>query len=163
MAIELFPWLEIHLPRHNVHVYSMCVDAIAHLNGRRLAAEPRFLPSVIGQNTSGSERTSWSQHLAKLRSQIGSGKHINSFWSFTGCGIARQPPQNSAEGSFSKPQFAHAEGSAAPQRAQKRLVAAFSAMQLGQRIWWPLGARPSNSDDERMMHSTGQNCWIAPA
>ena len=26
-----------------------------------------------------------------------------------------------------------------------------------------LGARPSNSDDERMMHSTGQNCWIAPA
>src|SRR5712671_2280691 len=27
---------------------------------------------------------------------------------------------------------------------------------------WDLGARPSNSDDERMMHSTGQNCWIAP-
>jgi hypothetical protein len=26
-----------------------------------------------------------------------------------------------------------------------------------------LGARPSNSDDERMMHSTGQNCWITPA
>jgi hypothetical protein len=26
----------------------------------------------------------------------------------------------------------------------------------------PLGARPSNSDDERMMRSTGQDCWIAP-
>ena len=26
-----------------------------------------------------------------------------------------------------------------------------------------LGARPSNSDDERMMHSTGKNCRIAPA
>jgi hypothetical protein len=26
-----------------------------------------------------------------------------------------------------------------------------------------LGARPSNSDDERMMHSTGQNRWITPA
>ena len=29
--------------------------------------------------------------------------------------------------------------------------------------WGVLGARPSNSDDERMMHSTGKNCWIAPA
>jgi hypothetical protein len=45
-----------------------------------------------------------------------------------------QPPQNSAEGSFGNPQFAHGVGSAAPHRAQKRLVAAFSAMQLGQRI-----------------------------
>jgi hypothetical protein len=26
-----------------------------------------------------------------------------------------------------------------------------------------LGARPSNSDNERMMHPTGQSCWITPA
>src|ERR1700752_4361873 len=52
-----------------------------------------------------------------------------------------QPPQNSAEASFSKPQSAHGEGSTAPQRAQKRLVAAFSAMQLGQRILVPPTAR----------------------
>ena len=45
-----------------------------------------------------------------------------------------QPPQNLAKGSLVKPQFAHAPGSAAPHWAQKRLVAAFSAMQLGQRI-----------------------------
>jgi hypothetical protein len=30
-------------------MYIIPVDASAHLNGRRLAAEPRFLPSVIGQ------------------------------------------------------------------------------------------------------------------
>jgi hypothetical protein len=36
-----------------------------------------------------------------------------------------QPPQNLAEGSLPKPQFAHA----APHSAQKRLVAAFSAKQ----------------------------------
>ena len=70
----------------------------------------------------------------------------------TGAGVAAapiglpQPPQNSAAGSFSKPQFAHAEGSPAPQRAQKRLVAAFSAMQLGQRIFrTPEGANRSGS------------------
>jgi hypothetical protein len=45
-----------------------------------------------------------------------------------------QPPQNSAEGSFAKPQFAHGAGSAVPHRAQKRLVRAFSVMQVGQRI-----------------------------
>jgi hypothetical protein len=45
-----------------------------------------------------------------------------------------QPPQNLAVGSFSKPQFAQGEGSAVPHWAQKCLVAAFSAMQLGQRI-----------------------------
>src|ERR1700739_1196680 len=65
----------------------------------------------------------------------------------SGAGVAAapiglpQPPQNSAGGSFSKPQFAQGEGSAAPQRAQKRLVAAFSAMQLGQRILVPPTAR----------------------
>jgi hypothetical protein len=45
-----------------------------------------------------------------------------------------QPPQNLAVGSFSNPQAGHGEGSGAPHWAQKRLVAAFSAMQLGQRI-----------------------------
>ena len=66
----------------------------------------------------------------------------------TGVGVAvapiglPQPPQNSAEGSFSKPQLAHGEGSAVPQRAQKRLVAAFSAMQLGQRILCPRRREP---------------------
>ena len=30
-------------------MYIMSINASAHLNGRRLAAEPRFLPSVIGQ------------------------------------------------------------------------------------------------------------------
>src|SRR5215472_6730077 len=45
-----------------------------------------------------------------------------------------QPPQNFAAGSFSNPQAGHAEGSGAPHWAQKRLVAVFSALQLGQRI-----------------------------
>jgi hypothetical protein len=45
-----------------------------------------------------------------------------------------QPPQNFAVGSFSKPQLGQDNGSAAPHWAQKRLVVAFSAMQLGQRI-----------------------------
>src|SRR6516162_6502282 len=48
-----------------------------------------------------------------------------------------QPPQNFAVGSFSKPQTGHGEGSGAPHSAQKRLLAAFSAMQLGQRIGAP--------------------------
>jgi hypothetical protein len=39
-----------------------------------------------------------------------------------------------ADGSLVKPQFAHAAGNAAPHWAQKRLVAAFSDLQLGQRI-----------------------------
>jgi hypothetical protein len=50
-----------------------------------------------------------------------------------------QPPQNFAVGSFSKPQAGQGIGSGAPHWAQKRLVAAFSAMQLGQRIWCALG------------------------
>jgi len=45
-----------------------------------------------------------------------------------------QPPQNLAAGSFSKPQAEQGDGSGAPHWAQKRLVAAFSAVQLGQRI-----------------------------
>src|SRR6516164_4853042 len=45
-----------------------------------------------------------------------------------------QPPQNFAVGSFSKPQAGQGEGSGAPHWAQKRRVAAFSTMQLGQRI-----------------------------
>jgi hypothetical protein len=44
-----------------------------------------------------------------------------------------QPPQNLAAGSFSNPQAGQGDGSTAPHWAQKRLVAAFSAMQLGQR------------------------------
>src|SRR6516162_9765825 len=44
-----------------------------------------------------------------------------------------QPPQKLAVGSFSNPQTGHREGSGAPHSAQKRLLAAFSAMQLGQR------------------------------
>src|SRR5215471_14059173 len=48
-----------------------------------------------------------------------------------------QPPQNFAVGSFSKPQAEQREGSGAPHSAQKRLVTAFSAMQLGQRIGSP--------------------------
>jgi len=48
-----------------------------------------------------------------------------------------QPPQNFAVGSFSKPHAGQSEGSGAPHSAQKRLVAAFSAMQLGQRIRSP--------------------------
>jgi len=49
-----------------------------------------------------------------------------------------QPPQKLAEGSFSKPHAEQGTGSGDPHSAQKRLVAAFSAMQLGQRIWCPL-------------------------
>jgi hypothetical protein len=45
-----------------------------------------------------------------------------------------QPPQNLAVGSFSNPHAGQGEGSSAPHCAQKRLVAAFSAMQSGQRI-----------------------------
>jgi hypothetical protein len=43
------------------------------------------------------------------------------------------PPQNLALGSFSKPQAGQGDGSGDPHWAQKRLVTAFSAMQLGQR------------------------------
>src|SRR4029077_18164497 len=50
-----------------------------------------------------------------------------------------QPPQNLAVGSFSKPQAGHDEGSGFPHSAQKRLVTAFPALQLGQRIWDPSG------------------------
>jgi hypothetical protein len=45
-----------------------------------------------------------------------------------------QPPQNLAAVSFSKPQARQGEGSGVPHSAQKRRVAVFSAMQLGQRI-----------------------------
>jgi hypothetical protein len=45
-----------------------------------------------------------------------------------------QPPQNLAPGSFSKPQARQGECSGAPHWAQKRLVATFSSIQLGQRI-----------------------------
>jgi hypothetical protein len=45
-----------------------------------------------------------------------------------------QPPQNFAAGSFSKPQAEQGDGSGAPHSAQKRLIAKFSALQLGQRI-----------------------------
>src|SRR5215471_19885526 len=45
-----------------------------------------------------------------------------------------QPPQNLVAGSFSKPQAGQGQGSGAPHWPQKRLVAAFSAVQLGQRI-----------------------------
>ena len=48
-----------------------------------------------------------------------------------------QPPQNLAPVSFSKPQAGQGNGKAAPHWAQKRLVAAFSAMQLEQRIGAP--------------------------
>src|SRR5262249_15835869 len=54
-----------------------------------------------------------------------------------------QPPQNFDAGSFSKPQAGQWNGSGAPHLAQKRLVAAFSAMHFGQRIWCPQGrAKP---------------------
>src|SRR5258706_8588908 len=49
-----------------------------------------------------------------------------------------QPPQNLAVGSFWNPQAGQGDGSGDPHWAQKRLVAAFSTMQLGQRIWCPL-------------------------
>jgi hypothetical protein len=48
-----------------------------------------------------------------------------------------QPPQNFAVRSFSKPQAGHGDGNGAPHSAQKRLDAAFSAMQLVQRIGHP--------------------------
>jgi hypothetical protein len=57
----------------------------------------------------------------------------------TGAGAATsptglpQPPQNFAAGSFSNPQAGHGEGSGDPHWAQKRRVAAFSAVQLRQR------------------------------
>src|SRR5215469_9400506 len=55
-----------------------------------------------------------------------------------------QPPQNLTAGSFSKPQAGQGRGSGAPHSPQKRLVAAFSALQLGQRIRCsPAGARTS--------------------
>src|SRR5580704_9590636 len=62
----------------------------------------------------------------------------------TGAGAATsptglpQPPQNLAVSSFSNPQTGQGDGSGDPHWAQNRLVAAFSAMQLGQRIWCPL-------------------------
>jgi hypothetical protein len=56
-----------------------------------------------------------------------------------------QPPQNFAVGSFSNLHAGHGEGNGDPHWVQKRLVAAFSAMQLRQRIcapWLePIGAR----------------------
>jgi hypothetical protein len=45
---------KIDLTEAHGQVYSTGIEANAHLNGRRVAAEPRFLPSVIGQNSSGS-------------------------------------------------------------------------------------------------------------
>jgi hypothetical protein len=45
-----------------------------------------------------------------------------------------QPPQNFAAGSFSKLQARHVRGSGVPHWAQKPLVAALSALQVGQRI-----------------------------
>jgi len=50
-----------------------------------------------------------------------------------------EPPQNLAVASFSKPQDGQGTGSAEPHWAQKRRVAVFSAMQVGQRIWEPSG------------------------
>jgi hypothetical protein len=59
-----------------------------------------------------------------------------------------QPPQNLAVGSFSKPQAGQGDGNGAPHWAQKRLVATFSAVQLGQRIGSSPGARePIRPDD----------------
>jgi hypothetical protein len=59
-----------------------------------------------------------------------------------------QPPQNSAVGSFSKPQAGQGKGSGDPHLAQYRLVAAFSTMQLGQRIRGFRGPRePIYPDD----------------
>jgi hypothetical protein len=46
---KTFATQKIDLTLIHVHVYSTPVNAGIHLNGRRLAAEPRFLPSVIGQ------------------------------------------------------------------------------------------------------------------
>jgi hypothetical protein len=58
------------------------------------------------------------------------------------------PPQNLAVCSFSKQQAGQGNGSGAPHWAQKRLVAAFSAMHFEQRIRCPLGARkPIRLDD----------------
>jgi len=45
-----------------------------------------------------------------------------------------QPPQNLAAISFSKPQTVQGTGRTPPHWAHKRLLAAFSATQLGQRI-----------------------------
>ena len=60
-----------------------------------------------------------------------------------------QPPQNLAVGSFSKPQAGQGDGNGAPHSAQKRLAAAFSAMQLGQRIWCPEANRSCSSITHR--------------
>jgi hypothetical protein len=56
-----------------------------------------------------------------------------------------QAPQNLAEGSLVKPQFAHGAGSGAPHCAQERLVVAFSALQLGERILVNPAARANSS------------------
>jgi hypothetical protein len=63
-----------------------------------------------------------------------------------------QPPQNCAPGSFSKPQAGQGDGRGAPHFAQKRLVAAFSAVQLGQRIRCsPREANRSRDDTRKAM------------
>ena len=52
-----------------------------------------------------------------------------------------------------------------PKRSGKGTIARVLTRLIGSEnaVAPTLGARPNNSDDERMMHSTGQNCWIAPA
>ena len=60
-----------------------------------------------------------------------------------------QPPQNFAMGSFSKPQPGHSEGRGDPHSAQKRLVAALSAMHFRQRIGCSQAREPIRLDHNR--------------
>src|SRR6516162_6254687 len=78
-----------------------------------------------------------------------------------------QPPQNLAEGSFSKPQVEHENGSAAPHWAQKRLIAAFSALQFWQRtaaepVLGPRYARtrgqPPQCEESLLCHQRPPSC-----
>jgi hypothetical protein len=65
-----------------------------------------------------------------------------------------QPPQNFAAGSFSNLQAGHGEGNGDPHCVQKRLVAAFSAMQLRQRICAPW-LEPNRCEDNWKLTGLG--------
>ena len=69
-----------------------------------------------------------------------------------------QPPQNFDASSFSKPHAGQGDGSGDPHSAQKRLVAAFSAVQFGQRIDAPWREPIRSEDTRKLMGLEARRC-----